>query len=75
MKYIVFDDSLEPSCAKCRFRNGEICVVTGEERLYQICPIRTLPERCEIKGRFDEARAYCEGWNACLKEIAKVVRR
>ena len=70
MNYIVFDGSKDTSCAKCRFRLGDVCVVTGEKRLYQICPIRTLPD--EYKTSLDTdlfEQGYTRGWNDCLKEI------
>lgn len=71
MNYIVFNGSKDPSCAKCRFRNGEICVITGEKRLYQICPIRTLPEKKEVNLELDYEAYYQIGWNECLEELEK----
>lgn len=37
-------------------------------------PVRAvrLPERDDLTGRFDTGRAYGQGWNACLDEVARL---
>ena len=84
MKAILVIDEKPRNCAECelfeefnvnegfcKHMNGLCNCITDGKELPSWCPIKPMPEHYECEGRFDEGRAYAEGWNACLEELEK----
>lgn len=75
--YILVD--VPKSCRDCEFF-GFVCRITNEKCKYynedgrpDWCPIRELPEKMEVCGRYPQpgepVPSYRIGWNKCIEQM------
>ena len=71
------------SCMGCNFLycnaeyNVESCQATEVSRIVDLekedkpewCPLRTVPDKKEMKYMDDKSEYYRQGWNACIDSI------
>jgi hypothetical protein len=84
-KAVLVMDEMPEDCTMCKFWNSkdDECYATGAEELSlnseeakpDWCPLRELPEKMKVCGRYPQpdgiTPSYKIGWNACLDEILK----
>ena len=84
-KAVLVMDEMPEDCTMCKFWNSkddegyatgvEELSLNSEEAKPDWCPLRELPEKMKVCGRYPQpdgiTPSYKIGWNACLDEVLK----